>query len=302
MSTNPYSKLQSNGYDFTPTLHDDTYDFIDPAQFDLNGKAVYISGASRGIGRATALSFAKAGASQIALAARGSTADLQDEMIAAAKKSGKAPPQVLGVTVDVSDEKSVAAAAEQIETTFGRLDICINNAGYSETFKRIAESQVDDWWKVWEVNVKGVYLATRALLPLMLKSEDGLKTIVNLSSIGAHVITPSASGYQMGKLAILRFGEVLNEEYGEQGIIAFGIHPGGVLTELAKALPKEMHSMLKDSPELAGDTMVWLTAERREWLRGRYVSCTWDMEQLLGKRKQIEEGDLLKVRMDVGLE
>jgi NAD(P)-dependent dehydrogenase (short-subunit alcohol dehydrogenase family) len=155
---------------------------------------------------------------------------------------------------------------------------------------------------VWEVNVKGVYLATRALLPLLLKSENGSKTILNLSSIGAHVITPTASGYQMGKLAILRFGEFLNAEYAKEGIISFGVHPGGVMTELAMALPKEMHQLLTDTPALAGDTMVWLTSERREWLRGRYVSCTWDMDQLLAKRKQIEDGDLLKVRLDVGLE
>jgi NAD(P)-dependent dehydrogenase (short-subunit alcohol dehydrogenase family) len=131
MSTNPYSKLQSNGYDFTQTLHNDTYDFISPAQFDLKGKAVFISGASKGIGRATALSFAKAGASQIALAARGSTEALEGEMIAAAKEAGKSPPQVLRLAMDVSDEKSVAAAAEQLESTFGRLDIvCCRPAGH----------------------------------------------------------------------------------------------------------------------------------------------------------------------------
>ncbi|KJX94851.1 nad-p-binding protein [Zymoseptoria brevis] len=303
MSTNPYSKLQSNGSDFTPTLRADTYDFINPTQFDLKDKAVFVSGASKGIGRATAISFAKAGASKIAVAARGSTQDVHEALLTAASKAGRAPPQILSLKLDVTNDKSVAAAAEQIESTFGRLDICINNAAYGETFKNIAESSVDDWWRGWEVNVKGTYLVTRALLPLLLNSENGLKTIVNVSSLGAHVIMPGGSGYPAGKLAVLRLAESLCVEYGEKGLIAFGIHPGSVMTDLASsALPKEMHHMLNDTPELASDTMVWLTALRREWLRGRYVNCNWDMKQLLEKRKKIEHGDLLKVRMDVGLE
>lgn len=81
--------------------------------------------------------------------------------------------------------------------------------------------------------------------------------------------------------------------------MALCVHPGGVATELAKGMPEGMHAALTDSVELAGDTIVWLTAERREWLAGRYVSVTWDMQELEGKREEIERGDLLKVRMAV---
>lgn len=101
---------------------------------------------------------------------------------------------------------------------------------------------------------------------------------------------------------VLRLGEFLNAEYGEQGLLAFGIHPGGVPTELALKMPEALHNQLVDTPELAGDAMVWLTAERRDWLAGRYVSANWDAEELLQKREAIEKGDLLKVRLDVGLE
>ena len=100
----------------------------------------------------------------------------------------------------------------------------------------------------------------------------------------------------------MRFGEFINAEYGEQGVLAFGIHPGGVATELALGMPKEMHTMLNDKPELAGDASVWLTAERREWLAGRYVSVNWDAKELLQKQETIVKDDLLKVRLDVGLE
>jgi len=75
--------------------------------------------------------------------------------------------------------------------------------------------------------------------------------------------------------------------------------PGGVLTELSKDLPIAKMNLLNDTPELAGETMVWLSAEKREWLAGRYVSVNWDMNEFLSKKDEIIEKDLLKVRMAV---
>ena len=100
----------------------------------------------------------------------------------------------------------------------------------------------------------------------------------------------------------MRFSEFLSAEYGGQGLISFAIHPGGVMTDLASKMPEQMHSKLNDTPELAGDAMVWLTAERRDWLAGRYVSVTWDMQEFLEKKQKIADGNLLKVRLDVGIE
>ena len=67
-------------------------------------------------------------------------------------------------------------------------------------------------------------------------------------------------------------------------------------------IPEHYHSLLCDTPELCGDSIAWLAAEKRDWLAGRYVSVRWDMKELLAKREKIETGDLLKVRMDVGME
>ena len=94
---------------------------------------------------------------------------------------------------------------------------------------------------------------THCFLPLMLKGGD--KQIVNLSSIGAHHTRPGFSAYQPGKLAILRFSEFINAEYGDQGVMSFAVHPGGVMTELAAAMPKETHSS-----EYAGHVMLGLDA------------------------------------------
>jgi len=294
----PGSELSSSGTDFTPTIHNDTYEYVNPEQFDLKGRAVIISGASKGIGRETAISFARAGASCIVIGARSSLESLKSEVQTAAKESGKQVPKVLALKLDVADNASVEKAAKEVENAFGKLDILINNAGYLEPFTKMVDSNPEEWKRSYEVNVFGVYHMTRAFLPLLLKTHDGLKEILNLSSIGANFVMPGGSGYQPGKLAVMRFSEFTNVEYPE--ILAYSIHPGGVLTELAKKMGKDMEHLLIDQPRLAADTMVFLTAERREWLRSRYVSVTWDMKELLEKRQKIEDEDLLKVRLAVG--
>jgi NAD(P)-dependent dehydrogenase (short-subunit alcohol dehydrogenase family) len=147
------------------------------------------------------------------------------------------------------------------------------------------------------INLRGPYLVARAMLPWMLR--DGQKTIINTSSIGAHNVRPGMSGYQILKLAVLRLTEFFAVEYADQGLLTYAIHPGGVMTELAERMPAYTHPMLVDKPELAGDTLAFLTAERRDWLSGRYVSVNWDMGELLAKAEEIVRGDLLKVRLAI---
>lgn len=215
------------GFNFVPTLHNDTYPAVSPLQADLTGKVVVVTGASRGIGRATALSYAKAGASGIAILARSDLSSLETELVDAAKKAGRKPElKVLALSgVDTTDRVAVDKAAERAAATFGgKVDVLINNAGYLEEPKVVDKSDPDEWWKTWEVNVKGVYLMSRAFIPLLLKSE--LKTIVMVSSIGAHLTRPGMSAYQTSKLAVLRLDSFLMEEYGPQGLLVYGIHPG----------------------------------------------------------------------------
>jgi NAD(P)-dependent dehydrogenase (short-subunit alcohol dehydrogenase family) len=182
---------------------------------------VAITGASKGIGRATALSFAKAGAGGIVLLARSRSdlSRLEDELVREAE-----PPQVLSLAVDVTDRAAVERAAATVKSRFGKVDVLINNAGYLEDWAPIADSDPEDWWKTWEVNVKGVYLVTKFFVPLLL--QGALKTVVAVSSIGALVTTPGISAYQTTKAAVLRLNDCLMAEYGDKGLIAFGIHPG----------------------------------------------------------------------------
>ena len=90
-------------------------------------------------------------------------------------------------------------------------------------------------------------------------------------------------------------------EYSEEGILAIAIHPGSVPTEGSFNMQEdeEWRKIFTDSPELAGDFVVWLTKERRTWLNGRFVDCTWDVKELEEKKEDIVKNDKLKVRLVV---
>lgn len=192
------------------------------------------------------------------------------------------------------------SAAKDVSEIFdGRLDVLINNAGYLSEFAGIPDTDPDDWWRDWEVNVKGVYLMTRAFWPLLLNSN--LRIIINVTSMGALMNPTHGSAYGSAKLAGMRFTEYINQDhgFGKDDMLAIAVHPGCVKTELALSLPENMQELLNDEPALSGDTFVWLGSERREWLGGRYVSANWDMEELSTAWEEIVEGDLLKNRLAV---
>lgn len=216
----------------------DPYPYIDPAKLNLNGKSVFITGASKGIGAALATAYAKAGASVIGLGSRSSQEDLLKVIRSAAVHAGRPEPNVFSYAMDVTDPASVEKAAASFATDAGgRLDILVNNAGYL-SYEPIVDSDPLDWWTTWEVNVKGVYLSTRYFLPIMLKDSKSQRTVVNTSSLGAHHIGKGCSAYQTSKLAVSRFTEFLGAEYGDQGVVAFSVHPGAVLTDMGAKFSK----------------------------------------------------------------
>jgi len=225
---------------FTKTFRHDTYPFISPSLVNMSGKTVLITGASRGIGFALAASYAKAGVSNIVLAARSSLEDTKAAVLKAAKVAGRPEPSLLLLKLDVSDPESVLETARQVQQKFSTVDVLVNNAGYMEPLGFVGDSNPENWWKAYEVNLRGPYLMIKAFLPIMVENE-GDRQIVNVGSVGALWVIPSLSGYPTAKLALMRLTEVLDAEFASQGVLTFSLHPGGIRTDLALGLPEKLH-------------------------------------------------------------
>ncbi|CAI7668932.1 unnamed protein product [Penicillium manginii] len=291
-----YLPIDAGDYEVTTRLHNDTYPEIDPCQLNLKGKSVFITGGSRGIGWSMALSFAKAGISKIAVGARSPLDGLEKAIAEACLNSA----EFLPVRLDVTDEASVAAAAAEVEQKFGKLNFLVNNAGILGKYGLIADSNPDEWWNVLNVNLRGPYLVTRAFLPLLLKAGEEEKYIVNVCSVGAHLTNPTLSSYQVAKNAVLKLTALTNAEYGPE-VITFAIHPGNIPTDIMggpDAIPPHHKHVFVETPELSGDSVAFLVSEKREWLGGRYINCTWDLPELISKEAEIVRGDKLKTKFD----
>ncbi|PNY26070.1 Uncharacterized protein TCAP_03997 [Tolypocladium capitatum] len=297
----PHILLGPGDYDVTTKVHSDTYPAIDPSTQDFSGKCVFISGGSKGIGRVMALSFAKAGASRIAVGARSDLTQLGKDIAAAAGEAGHSKtPEFLPLRLDVTDRQSVEAAAKVIEDKFGHCDVVVNNAGILGTFKLLADSDPDEWRRTFDVNFFGQYLIIRSFIPLLLRSSNTSRYLVNVSSVAAHLLNPTGSAYELSKTGVTRLSQLVDAEYGPQGIICFSVHPGNTPTDIMggpEGLNEAQKIAFTETPEIGAHSVVFLTGERRDWLKGRYINCTWDMPELVGMQQRIVDKDLFKVRL-----
>lgn len=132
------------------SIHHDVYPAIDLSKSSFEGQRVFISGASKGIGRAAAVAFAKAGAAAICLGARSDLSLVEEDIQEAAIVAGKKPPMVWTVNLDVSNRQSVEAAANTVGECCKSIDVLVNNAGYHSRFETITHGDPDDWWKSWQ--------------------------------------------------------------------------------------------------------------------------------------------------------
>lgn len=290
--------IQTQFRDFTS--HHDRYPAIDP-KADLNGsaagKVVFIAGASRGIGQATAIAFAEAGAAAVYITARSEPA-LQEtrDLIVQANPNTKCGY----MTCDVTDAAQVETAVADCVAQFGGLDVADANAGFLGPWVKIADSDPTAWWKNWEINVQGTYHVIRYALPHLIESAQNNPSgghLILLSSIGAQLLMPGASDYQTSKHAINRLCEFVQSDHNEDGIKCFAVHPGGVATKLGHNMPKDMHEYLVDTPDLAACFIVWLASGQADWAKGRYLSANWDVDELLAARTEIETSDLFVNRL-----
>jgi NADP-dependent 3-hydroxy acid dehydrogenase YdfG len=190
---------------------------------DLSGRVVAITGASSGIGEATALACARAGAA-VALAARRT-----DRIEDLAERIGGDGGRALAVTADVGEEDQAGAFVQRTHADLGRLDVLVNNAGVM-LLGPIENAPTEEWRRMIHVNLFGVLYCTHAALPLM--RQQGSGHIVNVSSVAGRVARVGSGVYNLTKWGVGAFSESLRQEMVPLGVRVTLIEPGAVATEL----------------------------------------------------------------------
>lgn len=192
----------------------------------LQGKTAIITGAGRGIGRATAIAFAKEG---IHLGLIGRTIENLEKV---AEEVAQYDVQVTIATADVSDNQSVLSAVEQIKSERGAIDILINNAGIGK-FGKFLELSPEEFKGMIDVNLMGAYYVTRAVLPGMIEQNAG--DIINISSTAGERGGPVTAAYSASKFGLLGLSESLMQEVRKHNIRVTALTPSTVATDLAFA-------------------------------------------------------------------
>lgn len=209
----------------------------------LNNQIIVITGAGRGIGRALAVEFAKAGA-KLSICSRNAS-EIQET-------AKECKGEVLARVCDIADAKAVNAWIQETVKKFGRIDVLINNAGIAGPRVSIAEYPDQDWSEVVRVNMDGLFFVTKSVLnQAMLKANSGV--IVNLSSGVGRKGKANWGAYAVSKFGYEGFTQVLASELKEKGIKVFSLNPQQTRTKMrAGAYPQEDPATLKPPEALAG--------------------------------------------------
>jgi len=194
---------------------------------DIKGKVALITGGGRGIGRATAIELAKEG---VNVGLVGRTLENLEKVKAELKDYDI---KVSVASADVSDLDDITAAVEKIRQELGPIDILLNNAGISK-FGKFMELTPEEWTNIVDVNVKGVYYTTRAVLPEMVERQAG--DIINISSTAGQKGGPVTSAYSASKAAVIGLSESLMMEVRKDNIRVVTLTPSTVATDMAKEL------------------------------------------------------------------
>ena len=224
---------------------------------DLTGQAAVVTGASRGIGAATARALGEAGAA-VVLAARA-----LDQIEEVARDIRHAGGQIETVRCDVSRWPDVERAVETCRERFGRIDILVNNAGVIDPIGHLSESDPADWAHATDVNFKGVYHGLRAVLPHM--KAQGSGTVVNISSGAAHAPLEGWSHYCAAKAAAHMLTRAADLECRPNGVTVVGLSPGTVATYMQEAIKgsgmnpvSQLDWSAHIPPEWPARAVVWL--------------------------------------------
>jgi len=219
----------------------------------LDGKVAIVTGASRGIGRAVALTLARNGA-RVSLAARTETQlkTLRAEIAAFGGEAAVFP-------TDVGREDDVIALVRRTVERFGRLDIVVNNAGLG-LFGPLETTTVEQWNLLMAVNARGAFLLCREAIPYLRQQE--LSFIVNISSVVGHKGYANQSAYSASKHALMGMTKALSKEVQQDGIRVHAICPGGVDTDLVRDARPDLDPAVLMQPQEIADIVLFLVTRR----------------------------------------
>lgn len=249
--------------------------------FDLTGKVALVTGASSGIGRASALALAMQGA-KVAVAAR--RIDKLQALAAEIKQHGK---EALPIQMDVTKKTDIDAAVALTVKTFGRLDILLNNAGVAE-FAPALDMTEGQWDKTIDTNLKGYFFAAQAAAKEMVKNKWG--RIINIASIasgGVGIGFSQIAHYCASKGGIVGMTEALADEWAANGILVNAIGPGVIETEMTEGMlkdPKQAEALLARAPlkragkpEEIAAAVAFLASDEASYITGAtlYVDGGW---------------------------
>ena len=252
----------------------------------LQGVAL-VTGGGRGIGASIARELADAGM-RVAVAGRTS-----EQVRAVADELGG-----LGLVGDVTRPDDVEGWVERTERELGPIDLLVANAGIAGSGKPFLEESPEEWWRVFEVNVRGVYICCRVVAARMV--ERGRGRVVNVGSGGSYlpITNPTISlgtSYGPSKAALGRFTEVLAAALGQSGVRVFLISPGLVRTSMTERMGA---NAAWTPPELAPRLVRVLASGRADALAGRYLHAEHDdIEDLIRRADEIAANDLNAIRL-----
>ncbi|MBQ4051593.1 MAG: 3-oxoacyl-ACP reductase FabG [Oscillospiraceae bacterium] len=239
----------------------------------MEGTVALITGASRGIGKATAFALWRAGY-RIVICCKNS----RDALFAFADDlNALRPDSVLAVMADITDRAQVEAMFDKAEAAFGPVELLVNNAAVAGQ-KLFTDLTDEDWDNVFNVSVKGMFYCCRRAAPSMIRNHKG--NIINLSSMWGQVGASCEVHYSAAKGAVIAFTKALAQELGPSGIRVNCVAPGVIATEMNAALGEETMEMLKDetplgiigTPEDVAESIVFLASDKAAFITGQVLA------------------------------